>query len=221
MKRATVLSPSLAAVIACAAVLCLASGAQAATPHFGVFGGIGIAKMRTDATPFIEFESFKAPAFGATVRFEMSPTFSIEPGVMYVSDGFSLGESETTDEFGNPKGTIEALSVLEHVQVPVLFRYTLPSSGKPHVFGFAGPYASIHASEYLRVTGAVEEKLERNGFRSAHAGVIVGAGMQMATGPGQIELQLRYDAGLTPLQDSGSSGNIYANAVRVLLGWSH
>lgn len=221
MKRATVLSPSLAAVIACAAVLCLASGAQAATPHFGVFGGIGIAKMRTDYTPFIEFESFKAPAFGATVRFEMSPTFSVEPGVMYVSDGFSLGESEMTSAYGNPKGTIEALSVLEHVQVPVLFRYTLPNNGRAHAFGFAGPYASLHASEYMRLTGAIKQKLELDGLRGAHAGVIMGAGMQMATGPGQIELQLRYDAGLTPLQDTGSSGNIYANAVRVLLGWSH
>ena len=212
---------ALMLVVASVAGLGIASLAQAATIHYGVFGGVGVAKMRLENEPIIELKSFKAPAFGATARFEMSPTFSIEPGVMYVSDGFSWGEAEATDQGGNSIGTVEQLSVLEHLQVPVLFRYTLPSSGKAHVFGFAGPYGSIHLSEYTRITGVVEQKRDSDGLRTTHAGVIIGGGVQMAAGPGQLELQVRYDAGLTPLQDSTTESDVHANAVRFLLGWSH
>ncbi|MBI5169191.1 MAG: PorT family protein [Candidatus Eisenbacteria bacterium] len=211
---------ALMLVVSVVAGLGIASLAQAATVHYGAFGGLGLSKMRIDPEPTVGRVSLKAPAFGATVRFELSPTLSIEPGLMYVSDGFSWGESEATDYVGNPLGTFEQLSVLEHVQVPVLFRYTLPSSGKVRAFGFAGPYGSIHLNEYTRVTGAIEQKLDTDGLRAAHAGVILGGGAQTTAGPGQLELQVRYDVGLTSLQESGLPGNAYANSFRFLLGWS-
>ena len=212
---------SLLLVVAAIAGLGTASLAQATTIHYGVFGGVGLSKMRLDDEVTIETKSIKAPAFGATVRFELSPTLSVEPGLMYVSDGFSFGKAEATDQQGNPLGTFEELSVLEHLQVPVLFRYTLPSSGKMRVFGLAGPYGSIHLSEYMRATGAIEEKHATEGLRAAHAGVILGGGVQRTMGSGQLELQVRYDAGLTSLQESGLPGSAYANAVRLLMGWSH
>lgn len=217
MKRPLALMFALALLAAFAA-----HTAHAATNvHFGVLAGAGFAKMRMDNDAASNLGNFTAPAIGVTARIEIAPQLSIEPQLIYVSDGFSWGEATATDEVGNSQGTFEQLSVLEHVQTPVLFRYLLTSEGKVRIFGVAGPYGSIRTREYRRMTGALEHVTKTDDLRTTHFGVVMGGGIQMPAGPGELELQLRYDTALTSVQSFDGLGNVYPAAVRVLVGWSH
>lgn len=193
----------------------------ASNVHFGVLAGVGFAKMRMDQDAAANLGSFTAPAVGITARIEIAPQISIEPQLIYVSDGFSWGEASATDELGNSQGTFEQLSVLEHLQTPVLFRFQLTKDGSVRVFGVAGPYGSIRAREYRRMTGALEHVTKTDDLRSTHFGVVVGGGIQMPAGPGQLELQLRYDTALTSVQEFDGLGKVYPAAIRMLVGWSH
>lgn len=217
MKRLAALSVALVAL----AIFAANTAHAASNVHFGVLAGAGIAKMRMEHDAASHLDSFTAPAVGVTARIEIAPQLSIEPGLMYVSDGFSWGNATVTDELGNSHGTIEQISVLEHVQTPVLFRFQFTKDGPMHLFGVAGPYGSIRAREYRRMTGALESVTKTDDLRATHFGVVVGGGIQMPAGPGELELQMRYDTALSSVQRFDGLGNVYPSAIRMLVGWSH
>ena len=80
--------------------LALANLAAAIPVHVGVLVGIGVSKLRGVASPVVPFEGLRGACYGLTIRFPVSPMFSVQPEVLAVTDGISWGKLERTDESG-------------------------------------------------------------------------------------------------------------------------
>ena len=198
----------------------LANAAAAMPFHVGVLGGIGFARLRGPASPVATFEGIKGACYGVTLRFPLAPAFAVQPEVLAVTDGLSFGHAELTDAMGNVLGTIEFLHVLDRIQLPVLLRVTPPAPLRVRPLMFAGPWVATRLREYSRTTGARELTVTEKLLAASDYGITLGGGLQAKAGPGQAELQVRWDAGLKGLGQYYGTGSARTGALRVMAGWS-
>jgi hypothetical protein len=204
------------------AVLALLSApaVQALPVHVAVLGGAGFSHLAGVHSPVVEFKGIKAASYGLSLRIALRDRLELEPQLLAVTDGLSLGTVEGTDQAGNPTGTLETLHVQDRLQVPVLLRFTPLPTPRIRPFAFGGPYAAMRLREYDRTTGSVSRTDKNDALKFSEYGVTVGAGLQTRLGPGHIELQARYDLALTDLGQYLGVGRARTRAIRVLTGYS-
>jgi hypothetical protein len=193
--------------------------ADASPVHVGILGGIGIARLQGPSSPVTTFTDVKSACYGVTMRFPIGRTFSLQPEALAVTDGISYGKFQQVDNSGNVLGTFESLHVLDRLQVPVLVRIEPPGHQRLRPFIFAGPYAATRLREYDRTTGSSASTRTNPILRSSDFGVTMGGGAQARLGPGQFELQARYDTGLSDLGDFRGLGRAHTGALRILAGY--
>ena len=197
-----------------------ASVARTAPVHVGVLGGIGLAHMDGASSPLTEIKGLKGAGYGITLRIPIHPRLDLQPELLAVTDGLSLGELINTDQSGNATGTVELLHVLDRIQIPVLLRVTPWDVPRLRPFAFAGPYLASRLREYDRFTGDVKSTVTNAVLKSTAYGITLGAGLQTRCGPGQLELQGRYDMEFTDLGRVSGLGPVRARALRVMAGYS-
>ena len=138
---------------------------------------------------------------------------------MYVEKGISYGNSEATDPFGNPIGSLEALHVVQYVELPILLRWRIPVSWgvRPSLLG--GPFVSFKTGEKFKLTGANSGSESVDDLKDTDYGIVLGAALDHKAGPGRMFLEGRYDLGLadTGFYDSHST---YSSAFSILAGYT-
>ena len=212
----------VAAIVFFLGVALPACPASAWPVHVGVLGGIGLSKLRGPHSPVIELGEVKSACYGATVSIPIGARWWLQPGVLVVTDGILYGKFERSDVYGNLLGTFELLHVLDRLQFPVLVRLASPNPGPLRPFVFAGPYAATRLREYDRATGSFTSTVTDPALKRAELGVTMGGGAQWKLRTGQLELQGRYDTGLTNLgvfRDLGTTAR--TGALRFLAGYSY
>jgi hypothetical protein len=123
----------------------------------------------------------------------VTPNFLIQPEVLYTQKGAKYDE-----------GGAEATVKLDYVEVPVLFKGRFGSGGvKPSVF--AGPAVGFKVSAKTEFDGE-EEDIED--VKGTDFGIVFGAGLDLAAGPGSFIIDARYTLGLTTLDDSPDPGDV-------------
>lgn len=153
-------------------------------------------------------------SFGAYLTFDLGPALSIRPELNYMAFGADVSEADIT-------GTLD----IRYVQVPVLFRLALPMPGaRPYLF--AGPAVSFEAKCTVEAeSGGISASASCNDAdlferKSMMWELIGGAGLGFGLGPGEASIGVRYDMGLTSLDDSGQDADIRSQAISVLIGFS-
>src|SRR5881397_1542923 len=91
--------------------------ALAGPVHFGVKGGLAITNLdpKEVGSSGFELESKKGPVGGAFATWGFNQRLAVQGELLYVSKGFSYGESEATDNSGNLIGKLEALQTADYL----------------------------------------------------------------------------------------------------------
>ncbi len=196
MKRSILISIMLVMFLLATGIL--AQDTATRPVKYGIKAGVGLANLTGDDKDFV-FETATdtitvSPSskmgidFGLWLQFKLSPQIAIQPEVLYVSKGAKYEE-------GTDKVTIKA----NYIQVPVLFKFLIPTKGKIAPNIFAGPFFGFKASAKAKYeTGAGDSEEDLTDAKSTEFGVTFGGGIDIAAGEkGVITLDARYDLGMS------------------------
>jgi hypothetical protein len=150
-------------------------------------------------------------AFGGFITYSFNDLFAIQPEVYYTMKG-----SKTTVTYLNTD--YDVTNKFNYIEIPVLFRVQLAggTSFKPNFY--AGPELGILMSAKSKVKGGSEIDL-KDDVKSTDIGIIGGVGAEYPMGSGKLLLDIRYDAGLSKLDDTPAKGDYKNSAITILVGY--
>ncbi len=196
MRSSRLLSTLLAVVVPCG----VAQAQLKPPPRFGLIAGINSstvgggdtqdAKRRTGAMAGI---SFVAP---------VSPGFSIEPELLYTMKGAGFSDTDAS-------GTVK----MNYVEIPVLFRGSIPTSTNARPFFYIGPDIAFRAGCSLEaqgqgISGDVScDQFEAEGlkFKTVDYGIVIGAGASFDLTGKIFTISARYDHSLGKLVEDSDT----------------
>jgi hypothetical protein len=180
----------------------------------GAKGGLALAGLAGADVPS-GIERSTGAAAGVFVRFDATPTISLQPELLFVQKGASFTDSW----FGLPVGGELKLT---YIEVPVLLRVGLPVSGASFMPAlFAGPAISFNRSARSRSSaiGFERERDVEEETKDLDFGAVVGGGVDYRFLRGVLSLDLRYNLGLVTLDDSGDGEDVKNRAFMFTLGF--
>lgn len=181
-------------VLALALGLTTAATAQDSGVHFGVLGGVSLAKITFDPDPAdFELERITGGAGGITVGFAVSDNFLIDTRALWVRKGAKL----TSSAFGNAEFRIE----IDYISVPVLF--TLKGGGSVRPYVGVGPEIAFKVNAKTKLTvGELEEEEDIDeDVKSTDFGVAAVAGLEFGQDRA-VFLEAGYVLGLTSIDEN-------------------
>lgn len=194
----------------------LSTTASAQSITVGGEAGINIANVSVSQSFFGGADKSSRTGFwgGFFASIGITPIFGVRPEVLYSSNGFKLSDAgdevKLSDNF---------------IQIPLLVEAVIPVSNSPiRPVVFAGPAFGFEAS--CNVTGnisgvSVSDSCDDFGFderKKTNFSIIFGGELGVAVGKVIPGVGVRYDLGLTNLDDSGVSGESLKNRTLTIYG---
>ena len=186
----------------------------AAKAHFGLFGGASFDKPGGSDTQQVD-GSYTGFGVGGFVGLQLSPSFAIEPEVLYVQKGIKLDATA-----GNAKIKVP------YFEIPVLAKFRIPAKGQsivsPHLY--AGPALAFKTGCHVKGTGStgtISEPCDAPAIdvrvKSTDFSLAFGGGVDV----GRAIIDVRYDLGLSKVGDDPSGNNDVKNrTIYLLAGWT-
>ena len=171
----------------------------------GVKGGINIADLSTDDPDVEDFTSSKTGFVGgAYANFALGGVFAIQPEVLYSAKGTSFEDSDFPD--------VSLDLNANYFEIPVLLKAQFPMElVRPAVY--VGPVLSFETSCDLSLSqGGVSAEVDCDSQeaqdedidldrKKTDFGAVFGASLDLFVGPVVLTGDLRYQLGLTDLND--------------------
>lgn len=179
----------------------------------GVKGGLVIADVSASDEQEIEgIESRTGAGFGAFYRAMIAPAVSVQPEVLYLTKGFESNDEEITGEFS-----------LSYVQVPFLVQYHLTSGEGVSPRIFAGPAIAFETGCTISGSdGSTEVEFDCEDVdiatKSTDFSAVFGVGTDIPLSGFVITGDVRYDLGLSNIDDSGADGSVKNRSWGIFLG---
>jgi len=191
------------------ALMLLMIGAQAAIcgeMKIGITGGVNIASLAGDDVE--DLDSRTAAYFGGFLEFPVTPLLSFQPELLYTMKG-ATESVEGTD----------VTYKLDYIEVPMLLRVNVPMQGNIMPFVVAGPGIGFNTTAKVEADGQEEDIEEIKGM---DFGLIFGGGLGFPVSDGRytISLAVRYELGLTTIDDSDEEADVKNRAVSIGAGLS-
>lgn len=140
---------------------------------------------------------------GAVVNFAVNDLLSFQPELLFSQKGLKVSESEGGDSF-------ELIRKASYLEVPVLAKFTF---GSETLKGFTtmGPYAGywMGGKEALKINSSeVSEKFDfdEDEYNRLDVGASFGVGLAFPMGTGALNLDVRYNFGLSDVNKYDGSG---------------
>ena len=196
-------------------VLPSAAGAQEVT--LGVKGGINVSKLTVDdpSDPDFGFDSRTDFQVGVFAEFALGPKFAIQPEVYYSKNGADARSGDPDVKLG-----------LDYIRVPVLLMARLSSrESLMYPILYAGPQVAFEtacsvsgSTDAASVSVDCDDPSLDGGLRTKGTdfGLVFGGGFEMLFSRLTVQLDARYNLGLTNLNDTPDSGEVSARS----RGWS-
>jgi hypothetical protein len=184
--------------------------AQAQSTEFGFKGGVNIATW--GGSDVDDADSRTGLIVGGSFAFNLSPTFAIQPELLYAMKGAKFTEGSESVTFKQ-----------DYLEIPVLARLTYPmapgSTFRPSLL--AGPALGIELSCDLEgQDGGVTVSASCSDFgfetKSVDFGLVFGGELGIDRGGMRIGLEARYNLGLTSFLDESGSGDIKNRAFSIM-----
>ncbi len=211
MRCRSVVMSSLALCLAISSLALAQSTARKA--HFGVLGGVAFSKPGGPDATNID-GSHTGLAVGGFVTVQVTHGFAIEPEALYVQKGAKIKDTGGSGKVKVP-----------YFEIPVLAKLRIPPRGgsivSPHAY--VGPAlgfkAGCHASFTIGTTSisdscdaaTIDVKI-----KSTDLSLVFGGGVDI----GRALLDVRYDLGLSKIDDNTSNNNVKNRTLYFLAGWT-
>lgn len=185
----------------------------AAQIGFGIKGGLNVANLTgTDSEGFVRKTGLVAGGF---VKLNIAPNLAIQPEVLFTQKG-----SKGDIGFG-ATATFE----MNYIEVPVLLRYSFPTPGDMDPFLFAGlAMAFIQTAEFTVEAGGQSASLDIANEKSNDLGLVLGGGIELATGGINLLVEVRVTSGLsTPFDDVEpfDFADVFLNELDFPMAWEN
>ncbi|HSJ23565.1 MAG TPA: porin family protein [Longimicrobiales bacterium] len=194
-------------ITACATALVLSAGAASAQT-IGFKLGAGFPNMSIDDSG-ISSSSITAFAGGGHIRFGLGGRIGLQAELLSVTKGADVTDGADTDEYR-----------FEYVEIPVLVHIPLTLGAvAPYVFGGGAVGLEVRcrvAPEGGSQTNCSDEGISTN---SPDWGLVGGAGLAMAMGPGSVLLEGRYTYGLRNIFDAATAPDVRHRVPTVMIGY--
>ena len=129
-------------------------------------------------------------AFGGFMTYNINEQFAIQPELLYMMKG---------TDWEHISGTWKAK--YNYLEIPILFKYLIPtqSNFKPNIF--AGPSVGIlmSAEEEMTDDSGTEILDVKDVLRSTDVGIAFGLGGSFVMGKGSLTFDARYTVGMTDI----------------------
>ncbi len=177
---------------------------------FGAKAGVNLASIGGDAEDADARTSFHV---GGVAEIVISDKFSVQPELLFSSQG---AKSEYTEDFGEfGSFDVEEKLKLSYLNLPVMAKYYVAE-------GFsleAGPQIGflLSADAEVEVDGESEEEDVKDEFKSIDFGLGFGAGYKLDNG---LNFSARYTLGLANIaEDAGDDFSIQNNVFQISVGY--
>ena len=195
-------------------VALVAMSASAQSPiKFGIKAGLGMANVSGDgwdvaSADLTDIDNKYKVGFGFGVMAQIplgESGLMLQPEAMYVMKGSKLEfVGEEAAEYD-----IEAKMKIDYIEIPVLIKYSFPTSGKIAPALFAGPAVAFNVSSKFETEGADAEALADEipsgdiyNQKSIDFGIVFGGGIDFNLGErNKLVLDVRYTLGLMNAYD--------------------
>ncbi|MFH1219380.1 MAG: porin family protein [Candidatus Eisenbacteria bacterium] len=197
----------LVAALALALVL-VASQAFAATAGtgYGIKGGLSIASVHGDDVE--SPDSRIVGCFGGFIEIPINEMISFQPELLYAMKGakYTEGDREWTWK-------------LTYIEIPMLFKINIPTSGAIDPFVAAGPEVAFKVSSKVEASDQlITIELDDEDVKGTDLGIIIGGGIGFPMMNHRAMLEARYDLGLTTIDNSAWEADVKNNVISVLVG---
>ena len=175
----------------------------AAQSMVGVKGGLVVSNISASDEQELEGNETRTGAgFGAFFRTMVAPAISVQPEALYLTKGFKGEDEELSGKFS-----------LTYIQVPVLVQYPLGSGDGIAPRIFAGPAIAFETGcEISGSDSTVEVEIDCEAAdiatKSTDFSAVFGVGADIPMGGFAITGDVRYDLGLSNIDDSGADGSV-------------
>ncbi|MFZ1946887.1 MAG: porin family protein [bacterium] len=187
------------------ALLLVASQAFAGGAVYGLKGGLSIANLGGDDAG--DVDSRMVGCFGGFVEIPINEMISFQPEALYAMKGSKDEEGENT-----------CTTKLTYIEIPMLFKVNIPTSGGIKPFIAAGPAVAFKLSATWEGTEndvPFDEDIED--VKGTDLGLIIGGGVGFPFMNRTAMLEGRYDLGLTTIVDV-EDVDVKNNVISVLVG---
>jgi len=187
-----------------------ASSLYAAGRIFGIKGGLDIAKLTGD----IQDVDWKTGAVGGVfMSWPIGDIFVIQPEALFAMKG----AKEKVTILDVP---VDLTVKLTYFEIPVLARLNIPVSGAVCPNVYAGPAIGfkISAKGTAEANGRSGEE-DIKGIKSTDFGIVVGGGVEYKLTSGRLLFDVRYEAGLTSIDDTADARDIKNAALSFMVGY--
>ncbi|NOT08632.1 MAG: PorT family protein [Gemmatimonadales bacterium] len=188
--------------------------AAQASVTLGLTAGVAFSKFGGQDAAEADFDKTRTGfAFGGIASLDITRHVALESGLLYAQKGSKIDD-------GVNKGTFK----LDYLQVPLLLKLRLPVKGgglsiSPHLYGGA----SLGFEAGCEITGlggeaAVARPCEevQAAVKSTDFGLVFGAGLDI----GRAIIDVRYDFGLSTVDDTTDPDDTKNRTLYVLVGWA-
>ncbi len=179
--------------------------------HKGIHAGLNLATLTGDDVDelFENKGSRSTTALGVFLGFQVGPIVTIQPEVLYMMKGAEFDSA-----------AVNITRKLDYIEIPILLKVNIPVQGnivKPSVF--AGPALGIKVNAEDELEGeGISGTDEREDIKNTDFGAVFGGSIGFAVGSiAQFDLGVRYNLGLTSVDDSAAEGDV-KNSVLSFLG---
>ena len=130
--------------------------------------------------------------FGGFLTYNLSPQFAVQPEVLYMQKGTEYDFIATMTWAAN------------YFEIPVLAKYTIPTSGNIKPGFFAGPAVALLLGSSIKVEYEGVTELDwdvKDGLKSTDFGLVFGGGVTYQMTSVSLTFDIRYTLGLTKFID--------------------
>ena len=203
----------LSAALTLVAVACSVPAAQAGV-SYGFKGGVSLSHVNADLFDTDNRSGFVGGAYGS---FDLSPSFAVQPELLYVRKGAKLF-STTVTLGGITFGSVGSTLDVDYLEVPVLLRLSLVPAGPVDLRLLGGPVASFKVDEKISTTGLIGVSLGTDQAKSTDFGLALGGAAAIRNGGLKVVAEGRYTFGLSDVSDLPFGGEIKNSAIYAMLG---
>ncbi|WP_452224710.1 porin family protein [Lacinutrix chionoecetis] len=190
------------------------TSANAQEVKFGVKAGVNFATIGGDIEDVDGRTSFHA---GGVAEIMVSEKFSVQPEVLYSSQGVS---EEYTEEFFGEEVKYEDKLKLDYIYVPVMAKFYVAEGLSLQAGPQVGFLISAEAESEVTVDGETESDSfdAKDSFKGIDFGVGLGAGYKLDNG---LNFSARYNLGLSNISDNDDADDfsIQNNVIQVSIGF--
>jgi hypothetical protein len=145
---------------------------------------------------------------GLFFMYQFSNMFAIQPEAYYTMKGAK--EKEDIEGY-----TVEATVSLDYIEVPLLLKLIIPIQGSSvHPAVFAGPAVGFNTTHKVKVE--VEGQSAEDDIpdvKSTEFSLVFGGGVGFPVGNNELGFDVRYNLGLTTIDDSADEYDVKNNVI--------